>query len=202
MKLEQNELDVSDVIEFDAEDELSEQANGKLPGWLREIVETLLLAGFIWLAFNVTTARFVVEGQSMEPNVHTGEFILVTKTSYWFSEPGRGDIIVFRFPNNPKEDFIKRIVGLPGDNIELQNGQFLINGEPLEELFGTIPTTSSGMWSMGQEEYFVVGDNRANSSDSRSWGPLGRQAVIGKAWLIYWPPKEWSVAPHQVYASP
>ena len=198
MQREHTELEASTSTEMNIAEEAPEQRSS----WVRELIETLLLAGIVWAAFTITTARFVVEGNSMEPNIHTGEFILVTKTSYWFSEPKRGDIIVFHFPGNPNDDFIKRIIGLPGDSIALRSGQFFINGVPLQESFETYPTPSSGFWTVGEDEYFVVGDNRSNSSDSRTWRSPGldKDLIIGKAWVIYWPPGEWNLVPHQVLA--
>lgn len=175
-------------------------------GWLREVVETLLLAVIIWLAVNTATARFVVEGPSMEPNFHTGEFVLVSRTAYWkvFGEPQRGDVIVLHPPTKPGEEFIKRLVGLPGDRVEVRDGQVFVNDVLLDEPYIEVPTNSSGVWNVGEDQYFVMGDNRRNSEDSRSWGEnqLHRDMIIGRAWLIYWPPRDWRLVQHQTYVSP
>ena len=107
----------------------------KLSGLLREGLETLLMAAIIWAGVNVATARFRVEGASMEPNLHTGKFVIVSRLAYWnvVGEPQRGDVVVFQPPTNPQEDYIKRVVGLPGDTVEIREGQVYVNGGLLEE---------------------------------------------------------------------
>jgi signal peptidase I len=185
-------------------DDSQGQQQEKTRGWLREVVETILLAAIIWLAVNTATARFVVEGPSMEPNFHTGEFVLVSRMTYWkvFGEPQRGDVVVLHPPNKPNEEFIKRVVGLPGDTIEVREGQVYVNGALLEEPYIAITTSNTGVWTIGEDQYFVMGDNRRNSEDSRTWGQnqLQREMIVGKAWLIYWPPRDWQIVPHQTYA--
>ena len=182
--------------------EASERQTGGLAGWLHELFETLLLAGFIWLAVNFATARFVVDGNSMEPNFHTGEFVIVSRLAYIFGQPQRGDIVVFRFPNNPDNDYIKRIVGLPGDRVEVREGRVYVNQELLQEHYITMPAGYSGVWNMVKDEYFVLGDNRNESSDSHNWGGLDGELMVGRAWLIYWPPREWGLVLQQTYAGP
>ena len=174
----------------------------KLWGIAREIIETILLAAVIWLAVNFATARYVVDGQSMEPNLHTGPFLIVSRLAYKFGTPQRGDIIVFDFPGNPADDYVKRIIGLPGDTVTIQEGQIFVNDNRLEEPY--LPDERmmpfQGRWVVPQDSYFVLGDNRAHSSDSRSWGMLPQDAIIGKAWLSYWPPQNWGAIPHYDYA--
>jgi len=177
--------------------------SSKLWGIAREIIETILLAAVIWLAVNFATARYVVDGQSMEPNLHTGQFLIVSRLSYKFNSPQRGDIIVFDFPGNPADDYVKRVIGLPGDTVTIQEGQLFINsnrlGEPYLRDERVMPT--QGRWVVPQGSYFVLGDNRAHSSDSRSWGMLPEDAIIGKAWLSYWPPQDWGAIPHYDYTT-
>lgn len=168
---------------------------------LREILETLVLALFIYVVINTLTGRFYVRGSSMEPSLHNGQYLIVSKISYLFGEPQRGDIVVFISPNNGKEDYIKRIIGLPGERVEVRDGAVWINGYRLEEPYLKSPTPYSGVWVLGPDEYFVLGDNRANSSDSHTWGPLPRRNIIGKAWLCYWPPQYWGLIPHYSYPS-
>jgi len=163
---------------------------------LREILETVLLTAILFLILNTTTARFQVRGSSMEPTLHNGQYLMIGKINYWIHPPERGDIIVFRPPNNPDEDYIKRIVGLPGEQVEIQEGTIWINGVALEELYITNPTPYSGAWNLEEKEYFVLGDNRGNSSDSHSWGLLPQENIVGKAWLCYWPPENWGVVAH------
>jgi len=166
---------------------------------LRELVETILLAVIVFLVLNTLTGRFQVRGMSMTPTLRDGEYLLIGKLSYWFQSPARGDIVVFHPPTNPQEDYIKRIIGLPGETVEIRDGRIYIDGTPLEEPYITSPVPYSGAWTLRADEYFVLGDNRANSSDSHTWGVLPRRNIVGKAWLTYWPPTEWGLAPHYTF---
>lgn len=168
---------------------------------LWDTLETLLLALLIYLVINALTGRFYVRGSSMEPSLHNGQYLIVSKISYLFGEPRRGDVVVFVAPGNGKEDYIKRIIGLPGEEVEIRDGAVWINGYRLEEPYLKSPIPYTGSWTLGPDEYFVLGDNRANSSDSHSWGPLPRKNIIGKAWLCYWPPQYWGLIPHFSYPS-
>lgn len=169
---------------------------------LYEILETLVLAAAIWLAVNVTTARYVVEGISMEPSLHTGQFLIINKLAYLLGNPQRGDIVVFDYPGNTSDDYVKRIIGMPGDVVSIDNnGQVVINGEPINEPYLSEDAQQAlfqyqGEWNVPDDAYFVMGDNRGSSSDSRTWGTLGEEFIIGKAWISYWPPSLWSVVPH------
>lgn len=164
----------------------------------REIAETLILTVLIFvLVRGVLVQNFRIEGYSMEPTLHEGQYLIVNKFEYLLHPPRRGDIIVFAFPRGPERDFIKRVIGLPGDTVEVRPGEILVNGEVIAEpyepesaMYNYPPTT------MGPNEYFVLGDNRNNSSDSHTWGPLDRKYIIGKAWLSYWPPQEWGLVPN------
>ncbi len=167
-----------------------------------EIVETALLAVVIWLIVNFATARYVVEGVSMEPNFSTGQFLIVDKLTYrFFSTPQRGDIIVFDYPNNTSDDYVKRIIGLPGETIHIENGSVSINGELLNEPYVNVTTPGFYELIIPPNSYWVMGDNRTSSSDSRSWGVLERQFIIGKAWVTYWPVSEWGTVQHAEYAT-
>ncbi len=169
------------------------------PSLLREIVETVLLAMILFAVVNLTTARFRVHGSSMEPTLQEGEYLIVSKVVYQVHPPERGDIIVFRPPSG-SEDYIKRIIGLPGDRVEIRDGTVLVNGVALEESYTLSPAPYSGTWTLGTGQYFVLGDNRANSSDSHSWGVLPYENIIGKAWLCYWPPEKWGPVAHHRFA--
>lgn len=171
-------------------------------GAVRELVETLLLTLVIFLLIRFAMQNFRVEGFSMEPNFHDGQFLLVSKVEYMLHQPERGDVIVFRFPNQPSRDFIKRIIGLPGDRIDIRSGQVVINNEPLPETYPLNPGSYNfGPVTVGAEEYFVLGDNRNNSSDSHSWGMMPTKNIIGKAWFSYWPPQWVGLVPHFTYAA-
>jgi len=189
-------------------EEPAEQTGSKIGPILYEIVETLLLAVVIWLAVNFTTARYVVEGQSMEPNLHTGQFLIVSRLAYMniagvsLGEPLRGDIIVFDFPNNPSDDYVKRIIGLPGETVMIdQDGNIFVDGQLLVEPYLSSEPYGNriGTWEVPEGSYFVVGDNRNHSSDSRSWGMLAAKYIVGKAWISYWPPQNWGIIPHYEY---
>jgi len=163
---------------------------------LRDLVETLILTLIIFFVVNALTGRFQVRGSSMEPSLHSGQYLIVSKLAYWIGQPQRGDIVVFEPPNGTGEDYIKRVVGLPGERVEIRDGSVWINGYRLQEPYIASRVPYSGSWTLGSDEYFVLGDNRANSSDSHSWGPLPRENLVGKAWLCYWPPQTWGVMPH------
>lgn len=166
---------------------------------IREIVETMILTLFIFWIVNTITGRFRIEGQSMEPTLHEGQYVLINKLSYWLVEPDRGDIIVLEFPNDHSRDFIKRIIGLPGDKIEIGNGQVKVNGVVLNEPYIKAAPNYSGSWIVPEDNFFVLGDNRNNSHDSHSWSFLPRTDIVGKAWLIYWSPSDWGLVPHYLH---
>lgn len=138
---------------------------------------------------------FFVKGASMEDNFHDGDYLLIDEISYRFNDPQRGDVIVFRYPENPSQFFIKRIMGLPGETIEIKNSQVKIyNSEFLkgfvlkeEYLSSDQETVGNVSESLDNDEYFVLGDNRLQSSDSRRWGSLEKKFITGKAFLRLWP---------------
>ena len=193
----------------------------------REIVETLLLALFIYLTVRAVVQNFKVEGSSMDPTLHHAQYLLVNKAAYMtvdlsqlasrapalsvlsqvkvtpFGRPKRGDIVVFRYPRDPSRDFIKRVVALPGETVEIKAGQVYVNNLRLEEPYILDnPTYSKEPTVVLSDQYFVLGDNRNNSSDSHVWGPVPIENVIGKAWLTYWPIKDWgSIPDHAAFAS-
>ncbi len=166
---------------------------------LREIVETLLLTILIFWAVNAATGRFRIDGSSMEPNLHDDQYIIINKLIYQLKEPQRGDVVVFQYPHDPSRDFIKRVIGVPGDNVVIQNGIIAINGRPVEEPYIAQQGNYSGNWTLGPNEFFVLGDNRNNSSDSHNWGLLPRDNLIGRAWVIYWPVEDWGSVPHSTF---
>jgi signal peptidase I len=158
---------------------------------LVDVLETLLLALVLFIGINAVSERIRVEGSSMEPTLHNGEFIIVNKLAYRLGKPRLGDVIVFRFPNDPGQDYIKRVIGVPGDRIKVSQGHVFVNGKMLDEPYIAAMPNYSGDWTIPADALFVLGDNRNNSSDSRNWGPVMMEAVIGKALLIYWPPEQW-----------
>jgi signal peptidase I len=162
----------------------------------REIAETLLLTLFIFWIVNTATGRFRIEGHSMLPTLQEGEYVIINKLSYYLEDPERGDIIVLKFPNDRSRDFIKRIVGIPGDHIEINDGIVEINGIGLDEPYINAQPNYSGAWDVPDGQYFVLGDNRNNSSDSHNWSYLPQDDIVGKAWIIYWGPENWGLIPH------
>ena len=158
--------------------------------FIGSILQTVLFAVILFFVVNMLTARIRVEGDSMEPSLIDGQFVVVNKLAYnelIKTKPERGDIIVFNFPLNPDRRFIKRIIGLPGEHVVVQDGQVLIDGNLLNEPYLAVPPAYNDQWDIGMGEFFVLGDNRNNSSDSQNWGALAREDIIGKAFLVYWP---------------
>lgn len=123
-------------------------------------------------------------------------FVLVNKLSYQFGEIQRGDIIVFDFPLNMEEELIKRVIGLPGDTVLVQDGKVFVNNMPLNETYIAQLPNYSGQWAVEDGYIFVLGDNRNNSNDSKDWGHLPIDNIVGKATLIYWPPPMWKMIDH------
>ena len=163
---------------------------------VREIVETLLLTLFIFWIVNTATGRFRIEGSSMVPTLEEGEYLIINKLSYYLEDPERGDVIVLNFPQDRSRDFIKRIIGVPGDHIEIGDGLVKINGQALDEPYINASPSYTGVWDVPEDQYFVLGDNRNNSSDSHNWSFLPADDIVGKAWVIYWGPENWGLVPH------
>jgi len=136
---------------------------------------------------------FIVEGESMTPTFQDKNYLIVDQLSYRLSDPQRGDVIVFKYPDNPKRFFIKRIIGTPGDTISFDGKVISITNEEypeglvLDEPYIAREVFHSETTTLGEEQYYVMGDNRSNSSDSRSWGPLDESFITGRAWLRLWP---------------
>lgn len=179
---------------------------------VRELIETVILALLIFLALQFSVQNFRVEGSSMQPTLEEGQYILVNKllylrfdpqnvlkflpfidserTNFLFpiSSPERGEVIIFHFPRDPSRDFVKRVIGEPGDTVEIKRGAVFVNGVELDEDYIDRPDRGSmAPFDVGENEYFVLGDNRRASNDSRDWGTVPAELVIGKAWVNYWP---------------
>jgi signal peptidase I len=161
---------------------------------LMDIFETVLLSVVLFLGINAVSSRIRVESISMQPTLYAGNFVLVNKLAYKIGTPSRGDIIVFRYPPDPTQvPYIKRVIGLPGDQVHITDGKVYINGGLLVEPYLITTTNRGGDWTVPANSLFVMGDNRNNSSDSRSWGFVPLQNVIGKAEVVYWPPQKWGL---------
>ena len=159
----------------------------------------MLLTILIFWAVNAATGRFRIDGNSMEPNLSDGQYIIINKLVYQLREPQRGDVVVFQYPHDPSRDFIKRVIGIPGDEVAVTRGAISINGQPVEEPYIAQPGSYSGRWTLGPDQFFVLGDNRNNSSDSHNWGVLPRDNLVGRAWVIYWPVQDWGGVPHSAF---
>jgi len=186
---------------------------------LGEFVQTILLAIVIFLLIRNVIQNFRIDGASMEPNLHDGQFLIINRFAYcpglhldlpplgidldktWcVNQPQRGDIIVFQYPRDPSRDFIKRVIALPGETVEIRAGDVYVNGQLLPEPFGPNPGSyTAPPLRVGEDEVYVMGDNRNNSSDSHNWGPLPQGYIVGKAWLSYWPPERWAIIPHYAF---
>jgi signal peptidase I len=182
--------------------EVQTQAEAQPPqtqNWKRlilDILETVILAVILYFGINAISARVRVDGFSMTPTLQHGEYVLVSSIPYMIGEPQRGDIIVFSYPLDLKQHLIKRVIGLPGETISIVNGTVAVNGQVLDEPYIAQSPIYNGEWTVGEDQLFVLGDNRNDSKDSHQWGYLPIEDIIGKALLIYWPPPEWKLVNH------
>jgi len=154
--------------------------------WI-DTLETIIMALLLFLAINAVSSRVRVENISMKPTLQPGYLILVNKLAYKLGAPKHGDIIVFDYKGAGQEEYIKRIIGLPGDQVVVEHGIVSVNGHPLTEPYLAELPRYSGSWSVPEDSYFVLGDNRNNSSDSHQWGYVKSNELIGKAILVYFP---------------
>ena len=184
--------------------------------WLKELVEAAVIGAVIFVAIQAALVNFRVEGSSMRPTLLPGHYLMVNKLVYFQldthrlgmiipfwqpAEPGevyvgraprRGDVVVFDYPEDPQRQFVKRIIGEPGDRVSIDDGRVSVNGAPLEEPYLTdLGDSAMHVIVLDDGEYFVMGDNRNGSLDSRHWGPLRADHIIGKVWAIYWPRSAW-----------
>jgi len=220
------EVPVADVQDDQVTRNVTPKPNNRSAVW--ELVETLLLALIIFVGVRSVILNYRVDGMSMEPNLHNGEMLIVNRREYshldlaklvdwipgihvttgtsWypFRPPQRGDIIVFMPPGVTSEPYIKRIIGLPGDQISIHDGGVYVNSKRLDESYLRSDTSWRGIagdntYTVQSGNVFVLGDNRNNSSDSRVFGEVPIGNIIGKAWLAYWPPSEMGVLPQPNY---
>ncbi len=181
------------------EEELLAEEKTSVTGFVSDLAKVIVVAVIAMLVFRFFIAEpFIVSGSSMDPTYHDNQYLVVNKLGYRLTEPQRGDVIVFRFPQNTKEYFIKRIIGLPNEKVRIDNGQvFIFNeqhpeGKVLDEPYLSKNNATFGdskLVSLGSTEYYVLGDNRAQSSDSRVWGILPEEDIVGKVLVRVFPPK-------------
>jgi signal peptidase I len=172
----------------------SSNGDGGLRRFMIDLLETIVLSLILFVGINAVSARIRIESISMQPTLYAGNYVIVNKVAYKIGEPGRGDVIIFHYPPDPnREPYIKRVIGLPGDLVEINNSKVTVNGTPMVEPYIKAPPSYSGSWTIPENSLFVLGDNRNNSSDSHSWGMVPMENVIGKAEVVYWPPDRWQV---------
>jgi signal peptidase I len=167
---------------------------------VRELIETVVLSLIIFLLIRQVVQNYRIENHSMEPNFYEGQFVLVNKLAYRLGQPDRGDVVVFHNPRNTNEDYIKRIIGLPGDTVEVHDASVYVNGELLNEDFPhnyIPPGEYMPPVTVDDGQLFVMGDNRPNSSDSRVFGPISQDLAVGKAWLRIWPLDKFGIVEHE-----
>lgn len=156
----------------------------------KEILESVVIAIILALIIRTFLFQFFwIPSRSMEPTLLIDDRIVVTRFSYWFSEPERGDVVVFKYPLEPKKDYVKRLIGLPGEKVQVINSKLYINDRLIEEPYlpQGLDFGDFGPIDVPPNKFFMMGDNRNNSSDSRVWGFVEKDLLIGKAQVIYWP---------------
>ena len=174
-----------------------------------DLLEVVVFAIAIFLfVYLLVLQPHKIKGSSMEPNFPDKEFLLTDKVSYRFNEPKRGDVVVFKAPGQKNDEFIKRIIGLPGEKVSIKNSEVYIDGKRLNEPYISLGLPTRGGAFLGEnqeivvaeETYFVLGDNREASSDSRVWGLVPEEDINGRAWVIYWPPPAVGLVPDVTYS--
>ncbi|MXY46052.1 MAG: signal peptidase I [Chloroflexi bacterium] len=195
---------------------------------IREIIETIILSLLLFIGIQFTVQTYQVEGASMYPTLSQGQYLLVNKVIYRhlnvgetvdiaahkddespgshifpFHPPQRGEVVVFNAPEDPTRDFVKRVMGVPGDMVEIRNGRTYINGTRLQEDYAELDDFDEmEEFIVPANSYFVMGDNRRHSNDSRDWGTVPLEHIVGRAWVRYWPPHEIHVFPtEQVFSA-
>ncbi len=191
-----------------------------MSGVAREFLEAIVLALVVFLVIQTSVQNFKVDGPSMNPTLEHGQFLLVNKVVYFKIDqerlsriipfwrvdhslesfavhpPERGEVIVFHYPEDPRRDFVKRVIGVPGDRISIKEGTVRINGSAISEPYIVAHDTSNmSERKMGRKEYFVLGDNRPGSTDSRRGWNVPEENILGKVWIVYWPLSSWTLLP-------
>ena len=159
----------------------------KLARLLIDLAQFIFIGVLFYMAGDALIGRARVGKQSMEPTFISGDVLIVNRLAYHFGQPKRGEVITFHYPLDTSVDYIKRVIGLPGDHIEIKSEKLFINGVEIQEPYVVYPSSTQGVWDVPPGSLFVMGDNRAVSADSRSWGYLPEQDIIGKVLAQYWP---------------
>lgn len=167
-----------------------------------DFIKRLLLVLILYFLIDSVIGRVRVENISMYPTVVEGEILIVNKLAYKLGKMERGDIITFHFPLEPELDYIKRLIGLPGDVVEIKDQKVIINGTLLNEPYIVTPSDYVGIWTVPADSIFVLGDNRNDSADSHVWGFVPTENLIGKALAVYWPINHVRILSHVDVMSP
>jgi len=191
-------------IDTYAEQDVDARTSSGVIRFFIDLLETVILSALLFVGINAVSARIRVDGFSMEPTFSSGEFVIVNKLAYKLGTPNYGDVIVFHYPRDPEQEYIKRIIGLPGDIIRIENGHLFINDIAFSEPYIAEEPNYQSEWIVPEASLFVLGDNRNKSSDSHNWGPVPMDYVVGKAQIIYWPPASWGIVdqPKSAIAAP
>lgn len=179
----------TEVLEF-SKDQEPDSPDSTIKDFFIELLQVVIVALAIIIPVRYFFIKpFYVKGASMEPTFHDHEYLVIDEISYRFKEPVRGDVVVFKYPRDPKQFFIKRIVGLPGETVQITGNAVYINGEKLDEpyLDPNTETKTDDVKTLQSDEYYVLGDNRSFSLDSRTFGPLPNEYIVGKTWIRGWP---------------
>ena len=155
---------------------------------VRELFKTIILSLLVFMAMHISVQNYRVQGPSMQPTLVQGEYVIVNKLVYAFQPPKLGEVVVFQFPEDRSRDLVKRVIGVPGDTVSMKNGLVILNNAVLEEPYVTRgDSTTMPPITLGVSEFFVLGDNRQSSNDSRNWGAVTLEDLIGRAWVRFWP---------------
>ncbi|RLC96509.1 MAG: signal peptidase I [Chloroflexi bacterium] len=168
-----------------------------MSGRAREIFWMVLVMVVVFVGVQMSVQSFRVDGESMEPSFEDGQYLIVDKLTYRFHSPSRGDVVVFHNPQYYDELYIKRVIGLPGERVDIRQGRVYINGAELQEVpqWASIPNSEGYSTTVPEGEYFVLGDNRSNSSGSHTFDTVPEDYIVGRVWISYWPPSDWGLSP-------
>jgi signal peptidase I len=179
----------------------SPEEDGSWQKFLLDTLQTLVISVILFVLVNSLTVRIRVESVSMQDTLFPGNFVIVNRLAYKFNQPGRGDVVVFDPPIDSEEPYVKRVIGLAGEVVEIRDGEVLIDDLLLQENYVQSAIRTEGTWEVPLGSIFVMGDNRNNSSDSRVWGSVPLENLIGQAVFVYWPLEQWgALAPSAVAA--
>jgi signal peptidase I len=188
-------------VELIPEPVAPEKRHSGILRFLLDVLETVVLSALLFAGINFVSSRIRVDGFSMEPTLRNGEFVIVNKLAYQFSGPQRGDVIVFHFPRDPAQEYIKRVIGLSGDRVKVMGGKVYVNDQLINEPYIAAAPNYQSQWTVPEGQLFVLGDNRNNSSDSHNWGPVPMDYVVGRALVVYWPPQQWGIIEHPRFSA-